>query len=233
VVAVGIAVSAARNDPGAKLSSTPLIGHPAPPLAGAAVTGGRASLASYRGRWVIVNFFASWCVPCQTETPEPARFADAHPAPADATVHRCRLPRQRRISPRLHPPGAGSPGRCSATPGSTPPTPSVSPESPSPSWSAPAAGRSQDRGRPSGRPARHPSPRGPGQTRARRRSRGGQHRRTMRQRATFATFGWQRRRPSRRGSDAAPRLARQRDGAGHGAGAHRPSRRLHPVGEAS
>jgi len=86
VVAVGIAVSAARSDPGAKLSSTPLIGRPAPPLAGATVTGGHASLASYRGRWVIVNFFASWCVPCQTETPELARFADAHRAPADPAI---------------------------------------------------------------------------------------------------------------------------------------------------
>jgi cytochrome c biogenesis protein CcmG/thiol:disulfide interchange protein DsbE len=32
------------------------------------------SLASYAGRPVIVNFFASWCVPCRQETPLMAKF---------------------------------------------------------------------------------------------------------------------------------------------------------------
>jgi thiol-disulfide isomerase/thioredoxin len=31
--------------------------------------GSRVSLASYAGQPVIINFFASWCTPCQRETP--------------------------------------------------------------------------------------------------------------------------------------------------------------------
>jgi thiol-disulfide isomerase/thioredoxin len=41
--------------------------------------GKRHSLADYKGRWVVLNFWATWCVPCIQEIPEIAEFARAHP----------------------------------------------------------------------------------------------------------------------------------------------------------
>jgi cytochrome c biogenesis protein CcmG/thiol:disulfide interchange protein DsbE len=43
---------------------------PLPQLEGA----GSRSLADYRGRWVLVNIWASWCVPCRAEAPDLERF---------------------------------------------------------------------------------------------------------------------------------------------------------------
>lgn len=35
-------------------------------------------LAAQRGRWVIVNFWATWCVPCIKEMPDISRFVATH-----------------------------------------------------------------------------------------------------------------------------------------------------------
>jgi cytochrome c biogenesis protein CcmG/thiol:disulfide interchange protein DsbE len=39
---------------------------------------GSASLADYRGRWVLVNFWASWCEPCKEEAPALESFQRRH-----------------------------------------------------------------------------------------------------------------------------------------------------------
>ncbi len=46
----------------------------APPLSLTDLAGRKVSLSSLRGRVVAVNFWATWCVPCQLEMPELAAF---------------------------------------------------------------------------------------------------------------------------------------------------------------
>lgn len=36
------------------------------------------SLSDYRGKWVVVNYWATWCPPCLDELPELARFHEEH-----------------------------------------------------------------------------------------------------------------------------------------------------------
>jgi len=81
-----VAVLATRDPSVARVSDSPLIGKLAPTIEGSTLDGQRFELASLRGRWVVVNFFATWCTPCLEEHPELAAFERSHAAVGDAAV---------------------------------------------------------------------------------------------------------------------------------------------------
>lgn len=87
VVAVLVAVLATRPAASEVLVQAPLVGKTAPPLEGDELVSGRPlSLARERHRWVLVNFFASWCTVCQSEEPQIERFLYSRPSGVSPVV---------------------------------------------------------------------------------------------------------------------------------------------------
>jgi cytochrome c biogenesis protein CcmG/thiol:disulfide interchange protein DsbE len=87
VVAVAfVAVLATREPAADRAASSTRIGKAAPALTAETLDGGTFDIDDQQGRWVVVNFFATWCVPCQVEHPELRAFDEAHGRTGDAEV---------------------------------------------------------------------------------------------------------------------------------------------------
>lgn len=73
-----VAVLVTRDSAADRADFDPLENKPAPAIAGTTLDGKPFDLTSYRGDWVVVNFFAQWCVPCQQEHADLVSFAQRH-----------------------------------------------------------------------------------------------------------------------------------------------------------
>ena len=82
-----VGVLATRDSAADKLASTARCsGSRRPTIAGTTLNGEQLSLSSLRGRWVVLNFVASWCVPCRQEHPELVAFDTRHRPRGDGQV---------------------------------------------------------------------------------------------------------------------------------------------------
>lgn len=69
---------AAATDADADVPVNPLQGQAAPPFTLKDTMGHKVSLADYKGKAVIVDFWATWCAPCKVEIPWLEKFHDQY-----------------------------------------------------------------------------------------------------------------------------------------------------------
>lgn len=85
-IAMLVAVLASRSPSGSRSVRSPLLGKPVPNVMATTIDGKPFDLASLKGKWVLVNFFATWCVECVREHSDLVRFHDTHTNLGDASV---------------------------------------------------------------------------------------------------------------------------------------------------
>lgn len=84
VVVLGVVLAMnVGSDPQQDAKQSHLVGKPAPAFTLPNLAGGRVSLADTAGKATIVNFWNTWCIPCQQEAPALEKFYADHASDSD------------------------------------------------------------------------------------------------------------------------------------------------------
>src|SRR6266498_5323551 len=77
VVIIGLKVFPQQEN---SLPSSPLVGKQAPDFTLPTLDGTEVRLSHFHGQPILINFWASWCLPCREEMPELVRSYETHKA---------------------------------------------------------------------------------------------------------------------------------------------------------
>ena len=80
-----VTLLATSPDTADRPAASPLVGGLAPDVEALDTSGEPFDIDDFRGSWVLLNFFATWCAPCVVEHPELVKFSERH-AGGDAFV---------------------------------------------------------------------------------------------------------------------------------------------------
>jgi cytochrome c biogenesis protein CcmG, thiol:disulfide interchange protein DsbE len=86
VVLAGLVAVLVAQPGGERYADSPIVGRSAPAITGETFEGDTVEVERYRGRWLVVNFFATWCVPCIEEHPDLVEFHEAGRRSGEAAV---------------------------------------------------------------------------------------------------------------------------------------------------
>jgi cytochrome c biogenesis protein CcmG, thiol:disulfide interchange protein DsbE len=86
VLVLFVALLATRHPSEERFGPNQLLGRAVPAVSGTTMNGDTVSIDTLRGKWVVVNFFATWCTRCLFEHPELKAFREEHRATGKAEV---------------------------------------------------------------------------------------------------------------------------------------------------
>lgn len=86
VVVLLVVVLVTRKSATDRADFNPLLNKPAPAIVGTTLDDTPFDLDRFKGEWVVVNFFATWCVPCQQEHPDLVEFERRHATSDDVQL---------------------------------------------------------------------------------------------------------------------------------------------------
>ena len=73
-----VALLATHKSSDNQVARSQVVGKAVPPVKGTTLAGTHFDVDGHLGQWVVIDFFGSWCVPCQTEQAALVKFAQQH-----------------------------------------------------------------------------------------------------------------------------------------------------------